>query len=155
MNRWRILAVGALITSLMLVGGCSTPAEPAEEPAPAAAEAPDLSGTSWNCYEFGVSGEPVPVLTSAPITAEFSADGKLTGSAGVNTYSTTYKTDGSSIDIGDQIITTKMAGPDDAMRQETDFLTTLPTATTYNVRDGKLVLLGPAQNMVARMDPAE
>ncbi len=145
--------MGVLVATVLMGAGCSAQST-TETPAPAPAEV-DLVGTSWNCYEFAVGATPQPVLSTAPITAEFAADGTLSGSAGVNTYNTSYKTEGESIEIGEQIATTMMAGPDDAMKQEADYLTTLPTAATFNIRGDELILFGPAQNMIARYRPAE
>lgn len=155
MIRWRGVLAGIVLVSLLMVGGCASGTDtstPATEPA---AEAPDLAGTSWTCYQFGVSGEPQPVPADVSITAEFSADGKLTGSSGVNSYSTTYETDGTSIKISDAIVSTKMAGPEEAMRLETDYLTTLPTAATFNLKTDELILFGPASNTIARYRPAQ
>jgi len=160
MRTWRVVAASVLMVSLLMVGGCSKPAEPAQpadqaEPAAPAAEATGVVG-SWNCYEFSVSDSPQTVLSSAPITAEFSADGNLGGSAGVNNYSTMYSVQGEAISLTGEIITTKKAGPEDAMKQETDYLTTLPTATTFKIQpNGDLVLFGPAKNMIARYHPAQ
>jgi len=142
------------MVSLLLVGGCSSPAEPAAEPEQPV-EMLELVGTTWNCYEFKVSGSPVPVLASAPITAEFAEDGTLSGSAGVNTYSTTYKIDGKSMTIAGDIATSMMAGPDDAMNQESNYLTTLPTVQSFDLMNDELVLFGPADSMIARYRPAQ
>ena len=148
------IAVAILIASLLLLGGCSQPAEPASEPA---ATADQLVDVAWNCYEFKVSGAPQTVPETPPITAEFKADGTLSGSSGVNTYSTTYTTDGDKITISDKIVSTMMAGPEEDMMRETDYLVTLPTAVSFNItNDGDLVLLGPAGSAVARYNrPAE
>jgi len=160
MRTWRVVATSILMVSLLMVGGCSKPAEPAQpadqaEPAAPAAEATGVVG-SWSCYEFAVAGSPQTVLSSAPITAEFAADGNLGGSAGVNNYSTMYSVQGEAISLTGEIITTKMAGPEDAMKQETDYLTTLPTATSFKIQpNGDLVLFGPAKNMIARYHPAQ
>jgi heat shock protein HslJ len=151
----RVLAGALVMIALLLVGGCTAAPKttPAETPA---AKPADLAETSWNCYEFAVGETPIPVLASAPITANFSTDGKMAGNAGVNNYNTSYKTDGNNITLGAQIATTMMAGPDDAMKQEADYLTTLPTAQTFNITDkGDLVLFGPAKNMIARYHPAK
>lgn len=150
--------------AVLLVGGCAAPTEPAE-PAPeteastAATEteatAVELVGTQWACYEFAVGQTPQTVLADAPIYAEFTADGILTGNGGVNSYNTTYKVDGESMTIDGDIGTTKMAGSEEAMKQEADYLLTLPTAASYNLRGDELVLFGPAQNMIARYRPAQ
>lgn len=144
------------MVALLMIGGCTPAAEPAAPEAESMAPAQDLADTSWDCYEFAVGATPMPVLSTAPITMQFGADGTLSGNSGVNTYTTSYKTDGTSIEIGEQIASTMMAGEEDAMKQEADFLVTLPTAATFNITDnGELVLFGPAENMIVRARPAE
>lgn len=157
MNRWKAIALGALLVAVLVVGGCASAAEEPAGTTGGSTTAPaELAGTSWDCYEFAVGSTPQTVLAEAPITAEFSADGKMTGSAGVNTYSTAYKVDGTSITIDKNIVTTKMAGSDAAMKQESDYLVTLPTAQSFEMSPkGDLVLLGPAENMIARYSPAK
>lgn len=153
-----ILLVGVLLVALV---GCSQPAEPAgDSTVPAGSGQPDqadkLVGVKWNCFEVIVSDSPQTVPEGTPITAEFAADGTLSGSSGVNTYNTTYKTDGDGMTIGPEIASTKMAGPEEAMNLEADYLVTLPTTVRYNILDsGELVLLNAADAAVARYRPAE
>jgi heat shock protein HslJ len=142
------------MVALLAVGGCASPTEPAEE-GEQPTEALELVGTKWNCYEFKVSGMPVPVLESAPITAEFAEDGTLSGSSGVNTYTTTYEIDGESMTISGEIATTMMTGPEDAMNQESNYLLTLPTVQSFNMMNDELILLGPSDSLIARYRPAE
>jgi len=156
--RLRKLIIAAIVVlAFVLLVGCNA-AEPSED---AAQPVPDpggaLEGTSWNCMTFNVGGTPRPVPADIPITAEFGADGTLSGNASVNTYSTTYKADGGNLTIDPNIVTTKMAGSDEAMKQESDYLTTLVTVASYQIDDknGQLVLFGPAQNTVARYEPAK
>lgn len=154
----RKIAITSLLLALALVAGCTTGAEtPAEEgSAPEETqEAVSLEGTSWTCIQFNPGGVPRDVPAEAPITAEF-ADGMMTGNATVNSYSTSYETDGGNITLGSEITTTKMAGPDDQMVQEADYLTALGTVKSFKIQDnGQLVLFGAGQNTVARYNPAE
>lgn len=154
----RKIAITSLLLALALVAGCSSGETPAEEPAAeeTTQEAVSLEGTSWNCISFNAGGVPSEVPTDAPITAEFN-DGTMSGNATINSYSTSYETDGGNITLGSEITTTKMAGPDDKMRQESDYLTALGTVKTFKIdeKSGQLVLFGAAQNTVARYNPAE
>ncbi len=157
MKKMRVAIVVSLMFAVMALAGCTTPAQPSEDTAKPAEAAVDLAGTSWKCLSFSVADAPAedPLATN-PITAEFSADGKLTGSAGVNTYSTTYETDGDNITIGEQIISTKMAGPQEAMDLESDYLLTLPKAVKFTVNDnGQLALMDSAGNTIARYEPSK
>ena len=159
MNRTRLIAtfVLAALVALALVGCGSSEPTDAGGTQPVAEPGGTLEGTSWNCIEFKVNDAPQTVPADAPITAEFSAEGALSGSAGVNTYNTTYETDGGGITISDQIATTMMAGPEDAMARESAYLTVLPTAVSYQIDDksGELVLFGPADNTIARYTPVD
>ena len=84
----------------------------------------------------------------------FEPSGALSGSGGCNQYSTTYRTDGSSIAIG-QIASTLMACEGDRGAQETAFLSALQGATTWRLGDdGNLVLSG-AGDIVAGPPVAE
>lgn len=92
-----------------------------------------LSATSWvlDSYDNG-QGAIVQVLAGTQITADFSSDGKLTGSAGCNTYNATYTVDGDKVTIG-PAATTMMAcsEPQGIMEQETAYLQALNKAVTY------------------------
>jgi heat shock protein HslJ len=90
------------------------------------------------------------VLAGTEITAEFSDDGKLTGSSGCNTYSATYETDGAKITIS-AAGGTEMAcdTPDGVMEQEQAYLSALPLAASYRVEGTKLSLLTAEGTYVA------
>jgi len=121
-----------LISLLVLGAGCGTGAD---------SEEPPLDGTSWTLTSWA---EPDPIPVSASITAEF-AEGRVAGTSGVNQYnaSVTSGTDGSfAIDAP---ISTKMAGPEDAMAAESTYLRRLEGATTYQV-DGDTLVLSDADN---------
>jgi heat shock protein HslJ len=92
-----------------------------------------IKGTSWLANSFN-SGEGafVVVLAGSKITANFGEDGVLSGSAGCNNYNTSFEeTAGGAIKINGPIASTMMAcdQPDGVMEQETQYLTSLPTAT--------------------------
>lgn len=160
MSRMNRFVAVSLVFVLLLLVGCAQPAPPAEdEPGTgSSSETPaPLEGTSWECITFAAGGGVQnPPLPTAPITAEFSEDGKMTGNASVNSYTTAYETDGAQLTIDDQIITTKMAGSEEAMAQESDYLTALATVESYNINgQGELILFGQAGNTVARFGAAK
>ena len=65
------------------------------------AQSSDLGGTSWIVSGYNNGKQAVvSVMTGTELTANFGADGKLTGSAGCNNYTAGYQTDGSKISIG-------------------------------------------------------
>lgn len=159
-SRMNKIIAASLMFVLVLLVGCAQSTPPAEEDTStdSASEAPaPLEGTSWECITFAAGGGVQnPPLPTAAITAEFSEDGKMTGNTGVNSYSTSYETDGATLTIGEEIITTKMAGPEEAMTQESDYLTALATVESYNINgQGELILFGQAGNTVAKFGAAE
>ena len=75
------------------------------------------------------------------ITAIFSEDGALGGSAGCNTYRATFTTDGGAIEITAPAATRKLCPePEGVMEQETAYLEALASATRFRV-DGKTLQL--------------
>jgi ABC-type amino acid transport substrate-binding protein/heat shock protein HslJ len=83
----------------------------------------------------------VPVLSGAQITAVLSADSSMTGSAGCNTYSTTYQVNGSDVTIAPPTVGRMVCSePPGIMEQENAFLTALPKATGFQVSGDRLEL---------------
>jgi len=100
--------------------------------------APGLAETSWTVASIAGAA----TLADARPTMTFAPDGTLNGTGGCNQYSTTYRTDGGTISIG-QIASTLMGCEGDRGAQETAFLSALQGATTWRVGDdGNLVLSG-------------
>jgi heat shock protein HslJ len=90
---------------------------------------------------------PVP---GTEITARFADDGTLTGSAGCNTYRTTFTTERGGIEIEPPAGTKKACPePEGVMEQEAAYLAALPTATHYRVDGGLLALLAADGTYVA------
>jgi heat shock protein HslJ len=108
-----------------------------------AAQPTDLAGTSWTviAYNNGQGGI-VSTLSGTTLTAEFSAEGQLGGSAGCNQYNASYETDGSgTLTIG-AAISTRMActEPEGVLEQEAQFLEALATVATYRMEGNQLEL---------------
>lgn len=108
-----------------------------------AVEPTPLAGTTWICSAVNNGeGGVVTTVADSRITAVFDVAGKVGGSAGVNTYSGTYKTgDDGVIKVG-PMATTRMAGPAALMEQEQQYLAALETATRYIIEDESLTLYG-------------
>ena len=61
----------------------------------------ELGGTSWIVTGYNNGRQAVvSVVIGSKLTADFSADGRLSGSAGCNNYTATYAASGKSIKIG-------------------------------------------------------
>lgn len=122
-----------------------------------AAQAPaDLTGRQWSAVGLtdGLGGL-VPLVAQSRVTAEFAADGRLGGNAGVNLYGTRYTLgEAGAIAIDPRIVATAMAGPPDVMAQEQAYLEALPRAATYTIEGGELWLRDAAGTPLARFAAA-
>lgn len=102
-----------------------------------------LSDTSWSLSLYYVGGDAVTSpLVGTEITANFSEDGKLTGSTGCNNYFSSFQVDGDSLSLG-PVGATKMACPEPpgVMDQETAFLAILDNTRAYKINVDRLFLL--------------
>jgi len=99
---------------------------------------PTLTSNPWDVVSFNNGKQAVvSVNPAAPMTAVFSVDGKVSGSAGCNTYSGPYQVDGNKIKIGQLATTRKMCEPA-IMEQETQYLKALQSSATWSVFNGVL-----------------
>jgi heat shock protein HslJ len=100
-----------------------------------------LEGTTWEALAYNNGKQALVSLeASSSITAEFGDDGSLTGDASVNRYTTGFTTSGETMSIDAAIATTKMAGPDELMRQEAAYLAALPKTATWSIEGDDLWL---------------
>ena len=96
----------------------------------------------WEATAIQTGSAFASPLPGTEITATFADDGTLTGSAGCNTYRTTYTIDRGGIEIDPPASTKKACvEPDGVMEQEAAYLAALPTAAHYRVDGGSLALL--------------
>jgi hypothetical protein len=117
----------------------------AVEPVPTATSAFDpLGGTRWRVRSYRDPASPgslSPVLTGTTLTLDFGRDGKVSGSAGCNTYSSTYVVQGNLLAITLPTATNKLCTePQGIMEQETAFLALLPTIGSYSIAGSQLTL---------------
>ena len=107
-----------------------------------AAELASLAGTSWQATTINNGKEAVvSLLAGTEVTAAFGADGKLSGSAGCNTYSAGYSVDGNEIKIDPPASTLRMCGePVGVMEQEAAFLAALEKAVRFEATENELTL---------------
>jgi heat shock protein HslJ len=121
-----ILVVGVLSA---LAAGCSS-------------ESRVLDGTNWQLSEWTLSSlDPADLA----ITAQF-ADGQISGSGGVNSYSGPYELGPASAFSVGTLATTMMGGPEPAMRGEAAYLTLLGQARSYKLTADRLTLYDAGAN---------
>jgi len=102
-----------------------------------------LEGTSWILTTLD-GAEPLP---DTAITASFQEDGNLVGSDGCNRYGATYQVDGDQITVTPGM-GTLMACPEPIMKQASDYMAALESATSYQIQADTLGLLDAGGNAV-------
>jgi heat shock protein HslJ len=121
---WQLTSVCVLI--LILAACASSGSQPGG----------DLTGSFWALTEL--NGQP-PVAGTG-ISAQFTADGNVGGSAGCNRYSGTYTVSGNKITFSSPLATTMMMCEQALMDQETAYLKSLEEAQTFAVNGDQLTL---------------
>ena len=124
----------------------------------AASEPASLTGGTWSATGINNGKQAVTSLViDTTVTAVFGEDGSLNGSAGCNNFMTSYTLDGQNITIEPAATTRKMCPGEGVMEQETQFLTALTTAATWNI-SGEVLELRTADGALAvsfTLQPAE
>ena len=133
MKHSALFLLPAFVSLAILMAGCT-----------GSGTVPPLEGTAWTLTEIrDDAGNLVPVIAGTEVTAEFSADGRVTGFAGCNRYFAAYSLIGSSIAITDAGSTMMFCGdPEGLMVQESRFLGQLTSATAFRIEGTTLTLLG-------------
>jgi len=132
-----MLAMG-LCAGLLFLAGCGPLGSQQESGG-------DLTGKMWALSTL--AGKPPVAGTS--ITARFTSDGKVGGSAGCNQYAGTYTVSGNSIQVSSPLASTMMACPEAVMDQESAYLKALGEAKTYAVKEDQLTLTDANKTVVA------
>jgi heat shock protein HslJ len=101
-----------------------------------------LSDTSWYVTSFiNDKKAMVSALSGTELTANFSANGNLSGSSGCNDYNSTYQVAGKGIKFGPIASTKKMCSdPAGVMEQENQYMTALAIVSIFNINDNELAL---------------
>ena len=145
MNKKTILWLTILILVLpVTISACTkiTPTpSPTATPVPklTPSPAPSLDNATWVLQSYGQPGNLKSVLKDSEVTALFDgAKGQVAGSAGVNRYSGSYELKGNRLFITGPLASTRMAGPQPLMDQETEFLKLLQAAESCQIDDSRL-----------------
>jgi polar amino acid transport system substrate-binding protein len=117
----------------------TVPPEATVTPEATAAPENPLAGTQWTATAYLDGPEMKTVLPGTSLTAAFEADGTLSGSAGCNSYTASYLTDGNLLTIyppqRQQMV---CADPEGIMEQEQGFLAALTSASAFSMEGGQL-----------------
>jgi heat shock protein HslJ len=120
-----LMVVG--ITALFSLAACASAGSQADG---------EITGKVWILDSLN-GAEPVPNTT---ITAEFTEDGKVGGSAGCNRYSGQYKLSGSNIEFTQPMASTMMACEQAIMDQESAYFQTLSATNSFAINGDQLTL---------------
>jgi heat shock protein HslJ len=107
-----------------------------------------LVGPVWTLT--ALNGQPPLPVTA--ITAEYGADGRVTGSSGCNNYSGPYEVDGNKLSFGQPMASIMMACQPAVMAQEAVYMKALESVASYEIKDGKLTLYDGDKNAVAEFE---
>lgn len=110
------------------------------------AEPTELAGSSWSLLAYNNQAEAlVSVVSGTEVTMAFD-DGKVTGSAGCNSFGADYEADAVSLKIGPAASTERAClEPAGVMEQELLFLGNLGLVATYEISaDGILLMFDEA-----------
>jgi heat shock protein HslJ len=118
-----------------------------------AAQSQSLAGTAWRVTGYNNGRQAVvSVLTGTTLTMAFSADGRVSGSAGCNRFTAAYTADGQKLTLGPAAATRMMcARPEGVMEQEQQFLKALETVATARFEGDRLELRTAAGALAATL----
>jgi heat shock protein HslJ len=124
-----IITVILLMISVNGLMGCSAPDSMIED-------------TRWYLTSYGLQDNVKDIIEESEITATFnSAEGKVSGSGGCNTYFAKYEVRDSKLSIFEMAFT-EMAciSIEGVMEQEQEFLSLLASAQSFQTDDTKLTI---------------
>ncbi len=88
------------------------------------------------------------------VTVNFNAGGSLGGQAPVNVYGGSYTTSYNTLFVGDDIISTMMAGTEEEMQAEFAFFSALKESAGYSIVDSNLIITDKDEKQLLVFVPA-
>ena len=123
----KILAIIFLLISIIGLAACGSGAS--------------IEDTIWELESYGETGNLQTVIQDTEITIEFkSAESKVAGSGGCNSYFGGYEINKKELTIIPPIGSTMMACPEPIMDQEQEYFKLLETTETYQIEKDKLAI---------------
>lgn len=99
----------------------------------------DSLGTEWRLQAFDMGADAQPLVTGTTVTLTFGEDGRVSGSAGCNTFNGPYTLNGTTLSI-EELAQTRMACDEPILTQETNFINALRSAR-HTAVDGDLLYI--------------
>lgn len=112
-----------------------------------------LEGTTWRVSGVNTGSALESSALTEELTAEFSAEGAVTGSGGCNTFQATFTTDGDAVTISD-LSSTMMACEPDVSTLEQQYFAALEAVTTFEITGERLTLRDDSGAMHATFESA-
>jgi heat shock protein HslJ len=105
------------------------------------AQSQSLAGTSWRVTGINNGREAVvSVVAGTSVTMNFATGGKVAGSGGCNTYTSTYTQEGGKLTFTSPAATRRMCVASGVMEQEQAFFKALESAATARIEGNELEL---------------
>lgn len=126
---WLIISAAGLWMVVFILAAC-TPSDASQDG--------DLTGRVWVLTEL--NGKPP--MAGTGISAQFSADGKVMGSAGCNRYNGSFTISGENITFSSPLASTMMMCEQAIMDQESAYLQALAEVKTFSLTGNLLTFRG-------------
>ena len=97
-----------------------------------------LVGTNWTLESFHSGDSVSSVIAGTTLTAVFSEDGRVSGSAGCNSYFAHYTSTGTSLSISGIGSTKMYCTTPGVMQQESTYLSSLGQVATFTIEGNRL-----------------
>ncbi len=111
-----------------------------------------LSDSSWKLISYTPAGQLQSKDAAGMVTLMFDKNGEVTGNTGINSYTATWKLDGTNLIIS-QPTTTKMNGPDFMKQQEATYTSLLGSVAGFTLSADQLDLVNGAGEPVLSFVP--
>jgi heat shock protein HslJ len=120
----------------------AVPTQPIAPPQPPIVD--PLAGTRWKVVNLNNGKDAVVgVIAGTTITLEFDTTGRVSGNAGCNTFSASYRVSGNALTIEPPAATAKTCEtPEGVMQQEQQYLAALQNAAIFEISNNTLIIRG-------------
>lgn len=145
-----LLKTALLSTAALGIAACQHGIHELSPTGKAPSSTAELGSAHWRLTAGEHNGSPL-TLNGTAITLQI-VDGKITGNSGVNTYYAHIANHSGKLEIGN-IMLTRMGGTSQAMRLESDYLSTLRETTSYERSGSTLTLKGSAGSLTYQLAP--
>jgi len=149
-----LLIFASLVSNGLSQTPKSEPEHPQSESKASNSTTNPLGGQEWRLKEL--DGEPLKQRNGAePPDLKFDAEKKtVSGSTGINRLAGGYKLDANKLKFGN-LAMTKMAGPEELMKQETEFVNALESVDSWKRTGDRLELLSGDKVVAVFAQPAQ